>query len=112
MMLTSLTVTQTVSAKPGDRMKYVVYSKINTKTWVTWYKTETFGIRKMIAGGWMEPGKSFTQELIEGNTYYVRGDVMNDQGKKIYDTTAKVEIGPGYPTSKTLMKGSDNYYWQ
>jgi Fe-S cluster biosynthesis and repair protein YggX len=110
--LLPLTAAQPASAKLGDRMNYVVYSDISTKTWVTWYKTETFGNRKIISSGWMEPRKWFKQEIIQGNTYYVRGEVMDEHGKKIYDTTAQVEIGPGHATSKTLKKGNGNCYWQ
>ncbi|MGA8839119.1 MAG: hypothetical protein WB491_01355 [Candidatus Aquilonibacter sp.] len=110
--LVPLTTPQPAAAKLGDRMNYIVYSDIPTKTWVTWYRSETFGNRKIISSGWMEPHKWFRQELIQGNTYYVRGEVMNEKGQRTYDTTAQVEIGPGHATSKTLKKGNGNYYWQ
>ena len=100
----------TTRASLGDHTKFVAYSKIAHRAWITLYKMETFGNRKIIAFGWMPARGDWTHDIVYGNTYYVRAEVVDGAGNRLYDTTAKWDEQS--PTSITLWQGTGNYYWK
>ncbi len=96
-------------ASLGDHVKIVAYSRIGHKTWVTLYKRETFGNRTIIGYGWMPAGGSWSHEIVLGNTYYLRAQVVDAAGETIADTT--VERDDKGPSAATLTYAHNNYFW-
>jgi hypothetical protein len=94
----------------GDRSYIVAYSRIAHKTWVTLYKLGTFGNRTIVGSGWMPSGGSWSHEIVTGNTYYFRAQVVDGSGTTIADTT--VERDDKGPSSATLHYEHGNYFWR
>jgi hypothetical protein len=97
-------------ASLGDRSHLVAYSRIAHKTWVTLYKLGTFGNRTIVGSGWMPAGGSWSHEIVLGNTYYFRAQVVDGSGKTIADTT--VERDDKGPSAATLHYEHGNYFWR